>query len=143
MPVPVVIEVALNGATQPARNRNVPTTPGAIAEDAIRCIEAGASIVHAHTPIQDFTLPGKEAAERYLAIFQPILAAHPDALLYPTIGAGVDMTARLEHVEHHRPSGHRLHHLGQARAHARALAGGQHDDGERGRFRLVGHGPNL
>ncbi len=42
MDKPVIIEVALNGATPTQRNPNVPQTQQSLVEDAIRCIEAGA-----------------------------------------------------------------------------------------------------
>ena len=46
---PVVLEVALNGATQPSQNATVPREPAEIAEQALQCIEAGASVIHTHT----------------------------------------------------------------------------------------------
>lgn len=94
----VIIETAINGATQPARNPHVPVDTAQIAAEALACFAAGASIVHTHTPLSDFSLPPAEAARRYLESYQPILAARPDALLYPTIGAGTAMAARLEHI---------------------------------------------
>ena len=50
MTTPVMIEVAVNGVTTKERNPHVPSTPEEIAADAIRCIDAGASIVHIHNP---------------------------------------------------------------------------------------------
>lgn len=94
----VIIETAINGATQPARNRHVPVDTAGIASEALVCFAAGASIVHTHTPLSDFSLPPAEAAERYLESYRPILAERPDALLYPTIGAGGSMTERLQHI---------------------------------------------
>ena len=94
----VIIETAINGATQPARNPHVPVDTAQIAAEALACFAAGASIVHTHTPLSDFSLPPAEAALRYLESYQPILVARPDALLYPTIGAGTAMAARLEHI---------------------------------------------
>lgn len=95
----VIIETAINGVTQPARNPHVPVTATAIAAEALACLEAGAAIVHTHTPLSDFSLPATEAAERYLESYRPVLAARPDALLYPTIGAGATMADRLAHIE--------------------------------------------
>ena len=57
---PLIIEAAVNGATTPARNPNVPRTPAAIAEDAIRCLEA----------------------------WSRVLEAEPGAFLYPTMTGG-------------------------------------------------------
>src|SRR2546430_16094550 len=86
MRTPVIIEVAINGVTGKDRNPHVPCTPDEIANDALRCLAAGAAIVHNH--IDGAPADGAEAAERYLAAWRPILAARPDAILYPTVGAG-------------------------------------------------------
>ena len=97
--VPVIIEVAINGVTGPARNRHVPVTVEGIAADALDCLRAGAAIVHSHAPSGEFDLPAEEAAARYLASYRPVLAQRPDALLYPTIGGGATMHERLRHIE--------------------------------------------
>ena len=44
----VIVEVGLNEATMPAANPNVPITPAACAADALRCRDAGASVIHWH-----------------------------------------------------------------------------------------------
>jgi 3-keto-5-aminohexanoate cleavage enzyme len=86
MPTPVIIEAAINGATSRATNPNVPKTPVEIAADALACIAAGASVIHAHCdPVGG---PDDEVAERYLEGFRPVWAERPDALLYPTINFG-------------------------------------------------------
>ena len=54
---PVLIEAAINGGTTKARNPNVPMTPDEIRADALRCFDAGATIVHAHN--HDITLVGR------------------------------------------------------------------------------------
>lgn len=94
---PVIIEVALNGATSPDRNPNVPVGQQALAEDAIRCIEAGASIVHTHAP--DIRVPGEEGARLYLDHFEPIHARHPDAILYPTLVFADEIEEKTSHLE--------------------------------------------
>jgi len=99
MTSPAIIELAVNGVTQPARNANVPVTVEAITADALACLGAGAAIVHTHTPASDFGLRPEEAAERYAASYGAILAARPDALLYPTIGGGTTMQEKLAHIE--------------------------------------------
>jgi uncharacterized protein (DUF849 family) len=96
---PVIIEVAINGVTQPARNPRVPVTVEAIAADALDCLRAGAAIVHSHAPFSEFNLAAEDAAERYLASYRTVLAERPDALLYPTIGGGATMAERLRHIE--------------------------------------------
>ena len=93
---PLVIEAALNGVTTPAQNPHVPRTPAEIAADALRCLDAGAAIVHNH--IDDFSLAGADAAERYLEGWRPVLAARPDAIVYPTVAIGGTVAARFSHV---------------------------------------------
>ena len=45
----VIITAALTGAGTPkALNPNLPLTPAEIAEDAYRCWQAGAAVVHLH-----------------------------------------------------------------------------------------------
>jgi 3-keto-5-aminohexanoate cleavage enzyme len=46
--IPVIIEAALNGGRDRREHPRVPYTPAAVAEEALRCAEAGASIVHFH-----------------------------------------------------------------------------------------------
>lgn len=94
---PVIIEAAINGETRPDRNPNVPRRPEEIVADVLRCLDAGAALIHAHT--DDIRLTGREAAERYLAAWRPILAERPDTLWYPTLGAGADMAESLSHIE--------------------------------------------
>jgi len=83
---PVIIEAAINGARTKAANPHVPITPDEIASDALACLAAGASIVHAHcSPAGG---PDDEVAERYLDSFRQVWAERPDALLYPTVNFG-------------------------------------------------------
>jgi uncharacterized protein (DUF849 family) len=92
---PVILEVALNGVTSPEQNPSVPRRPAQIAADALRCLDAGAAIVHTHT--DDFALPPEKAADLYLEAYRPILAACPDAILYPTAGSGETHEERHAH----------------------------------------------
>ncbi len=94
--LPVLIEAAINGGTTRERNPHVPVTPHEIRADAMRCFDAGATIVHAHN--DDIRLTGKDAAARYLEAWAPLLAAHPDVLWYPTLCAAPGAAAKLEHV---------------------------------------------
>jgi len=82
----VIIEAAINGATKKDANPNVPISPEEIADDALACLEAGASVIHAHCDPPGG--PDDEVAERYLAGFRPVWQQRPDALLYPTINFG-------------------------------------------------------
>ncbi len=94
---PLILEVALNGGTTPAKNPRVPVGPEAIARDALACLDAGAAILHAHN--RDILLQGEVAAEDYAAAWRPVLAARPDVLWYPTLCAGRGMAAMLSHLE--------------------------------------------
>ena len=100
---PVVIEAALNGATPKSRNPHVPTTPEEITADALACMNAGAAIVHTH--IDDITLTGAAAAERYLEGWRPVARARPDAILYCTVAIGGAVAERFAHVPHLADSG--------------------------------------
>jgi uncharacterized protein (DUF849 family) len=100
---PVIIEAAINGVTTRARNPHVPRTPEEIAADGLRCIDAGAAIVHNH--LDEFSLDGAAAAERYLEGWRPLLAKRPDAIVYPTVGFGGSVEARYDHIDRLAGSG--------------------------------------
>jgi 3-keto-5-aminohexanoate cleavage enzyme len=96
-----IVEVALNGITAKAANPNVPRAPVEVAEDALRCIDAGATIIHNHTDDSLWDPPdGVHAAEPYVEAWTPVLAAHPYVLTYPTMGSGgpgISIEARWGH----------------------------------------------
>lgn len=94
---PVVIEVALNGATPTERNPNSPQTQETLVADALRCIEAGASIVHTHAP--DIRVAGEAGAKQYLDHFLPIHAEQPEAILYPTLVFADSIEEKTSHIE--------------------------------------------
>jgi 3-keto-5-aminohexanoate cleavage enzyme len=80
----------------------VPRTPAEITRDALACLEAGAAIVHNHHDDPMFTADGVHALEPYVEAWEPVVAARPDALLYPTMAAGargIAVEARWAHVE--------------------------------------------
>jgi len=95
---PVIIECAINGETRPERNPNAPRKPAEIHADVLRCLDAGASVIHAHT--EDIMQTGSAAAALYLAAWEPILAERPDTLWYPTLGVGKDAAESLSHIDH-------------------------------------------
>jgi 3-keto-5-aminohexanoate cleavage enzyme len=99
---PVIVELAVNGATPRHRNRHVPRTPAEITEAALAGLELDASIVHNHNDEPMFSADGVHAVEPYLAAWRPVLQRHPDALLYPTMAAGargIPVARRWAHVE--------------------------------------------
>jgi len=95
--LPVIIEVAINGETRPERNPFVPREPGAIVVDVGRCLDVGASLIHAHSG--DIRLTGRAAADLYLAAWRPIMEQRPDTLWYPTFALGRDAAESFAHVE--------------------------------------------
>ena len=102
MAAPVIIELAVNGATPRSANPHVPRTPEEIAEVAVAGIERGAAIVHNHNDEPMFTTDGVHAVEPYLAAWAPVLDRFPDTLLYPTMAAGargIPVRTRWAHVE--------------------------------------------
>ncbi len=94
---PVIIESAINGETRPERNPHVPREPEQITGDVFRCLDAGASLIHAHNG--DILLTGHEAAELYLAAWRPVLEARPETLWYPTLGGSAEAKESLSHIE--------------------------------------------
>jgi uncharacterized protein (DUF849 family) len=93
---PVIIECAINGVTSKATNPHVPVEPSEITADALTCMEAGAAIIHNHIDLYGVSV--EQAAQRYLEAWRPILAARPDALLYPTIHFAEGPSISYEHL---------------------------------------------
>jgi 3-keto-5-aminohexanoate cleavage enzyme len=95
---PVIIEAAINGVGTKDRSPHIPTEPEEIIDVAIRCHDAGASIVHSHT--RDMSVTGRAAANAYLASWRGILAQRPHLLWYPTIAGDLSSGhIDLSHVE--------------------------------------------
>jgi uncharacterized protein (DUF849 family) len=99
-PMPVIIEASLNGGTPTSANPNVPRTPAEVAADALRCIDAGASMIHSHTDDPVSGGSGIHDPAPYLEAWRPILEAQPDTLLFPTcpVGQPVTIEQRYSHV---------------------------------------------
>lgn len=94
---PVILEVALNGVTRREQNPAAPNSPEEVARDALACLDAGAAIIHTHNDTP--TAPPDAGAERYARAYRSVMAARPDALLYPTVGFGEGIEARFGHHE--------------------------------------------
>jgi 3-keto-5-aminohexanoate cleavage enzyme len=92
---PVIIEAAINGMTTVERNPHVPLRPDAIRAEALRCLDAGAAIIHAHN--HDISLSGAAAADAYLEAWAPLLAERPDTLWYPTLASAPTMEEKTGH----------------------------------------------
>jgi uncharacterized protein (DUF849 family) len=98
---PLIIEAAINGATPKSRNPNVPRSVEEIAVEGLACLEAGAAIVHNHNdePVVGGS-SGVHDPAPYAAAWRAILAARPDALLYPTMAGGGPHTTIEERYAH-------------------------------------------
>jgi uncharacterized protein (DUF849 family) len=95
--LPVIIEAAINGGGTRQRTPQLPVTPADIIADALACLAAGASMIHAHN--RDFSLTGAAAAADYQLAWREILARRPDTVWYPTSAGNAQTTCfELEHV---------------------------------------------
>jgi uncharacterized protein (DUF849 family) len=94
---PVILEVALNGQTRRERNPHVPLSRQEIIDEGLRCIDAGASILHNHN--ENLAVTAEEAASEYGACFRPWLERNPDVLCLPTVGNGDSIEEKLRHLE--------------------------------------------
>ena len=79
---PVILEVAINGSTSKKVNPTAPETVAEITAQTIACLDAGATMVHAHSnqPSADV----KAAAQVYIDAFKPVRKKHPYGIFYPT-----------------------------------------------------------
>ncbi len=79
---PVILECAINGSTTKAKNPLVPETPQEQTAEIIRCLDAGATILHTHSnkPNKDI----KVAAQAYMEVYKPVWKKHPHAIVYAT-----------------------------------------------------------
>src|SRR3954452_14654430 len=93
----VIIEAAINGVGSKQRNPNIPRLPDEVVAETRACLDAGASIIHAHNA--NIRLVGRPAADDYLAAWRRIIAERPDVLWYPTGVAANDLPSKLLHLE--------------------------------------------
>ena len=79
---PVILECAINGSTTKAANPLAPETLEEQTAEIIRCLDAGATIVHSHSnqPNEDPEI----AAQAYMEVYKPVWEKHPHAILYAT-----------------------------------------------------------
>jgi uncharacterized protein (DUF849 family) len=98
---PTVIEAAVNGMTTKEQNPHVPRTVDEIVEDGLRCLDAGASVVHHHNDEPNFGGATRHCAGPYIDVWTRLRATRPGLLLHPTMaGATADSTVeeRFAHV---------------------------------------------
>jgi uncharacterized protein (DUF849 family) len=93
---PVIIEAALNGITSRRHNAHVPVSPEELAQTAVACIDAGATVVHTHS--HDPTARPEARTEEYARCYRAVLAQRPGTILYPTTGIGSTVADRYAHV---------------------------------------------
>jgi len=79
---PVILEVAINGSTPKKLNPASPTTAAEIAQETIKCLDAGATIVHAHSGKPSDNVA--DAVQAYVDAFTPVRKKHPYGIIYPT-----------------------------------------------------------
>jgi 3-keto-5-aminohexanoate cleavage enzyme len=95
---PLIIETAVNGMTRRTRNPSVPESPPEIAAETVRCLDAGATVIHTHTTRPFAERAGVEdTAEEYAQAYRAVLAERPDAILYPTMAGGTTIQERWDH----------------------------------------------
>jgi 3-keto-5-aminohexanoate cleavage enzyme len=86
---PMVVNVALTGAVPgKSENARLPISPEEIAADAIRCGEAGASVVHVH--VRDESGAPVHRRDLYEQAIEPIRAQAPDLVVCVTTSSRVD-----------------------------------------------------
>lgn len=98
---PVLVEAAINGARDKRANPHVPLSEDEIVDSILACVQAGASIIHAHAGEAVVGGAGHHGSAAYLRAFRRMKAEHPGLLMYPTLpggGPGTTMSARLGHV---------------------------------------------
>jgi uncharacterized protein (DUF849 family) len=79
---PVILEVAINGSTTKKVNPTAPETAAEISQEAIKCLDAGATIVHAHSGKPSDNVA--DAVQAYVDAFTPVRKKHPYGIIYPT-----------------------------------------------------------
>jgi 3-keto-5-aminohexanoate cleavage enzyme len=98
---PTVVEIALNGMTTKEQNPHVPRTVDEIVEDGLRCLDAGASVVHHHNDEPNFGGATRHCAGPYIDVWTRLRASRPGLLLHPTMAgatAGCTVEERFAHV---------------------------------------------
>ncbi|MFT4564338.1 MAG: 3-keto-5-aminohexanoate cleavage enzyme [Gammaproteobacteria bacterium] len=93
----LIVEARINEYAMRAHNPHVPWTAAEIAEDAARCGEAGAAIVHFHARTNSGA--PTHARQEYADVITRIHASS-DVLVHPTLGAATHEAAPEKRIEH-------------------------------------------
>lgn len=99
----IITAAVTGGDTTPSQSPYLPITPKEIAEEAIRCANAGASIVHVHARDPETGRPDSRG-ELFAEIFSRI-KERSDVIICPTTGGNATMTLeeRLQLIPRFRP----------------------------------------
>ena len=99
MTAPTWLEVALNGPWSRTRQPRIPVLADEIVQEALRCADAGASILHFHA-YDPITLRQRDDYEIYAPIIERIRCLR-DVICYPTLpfAGSVDAPAPLTPVQ--------------------------------------------
>ena len=86
----IITAAVTGGDTVPSQSPYIPITPQEIADEAVRCAEAGAAVVHVHARDPETGKPSSR-----LELFEEILTSikeRSDAVICPTTGGNASMT---------------------------------------------------
>jgi uncharacterized protein (DUF849 family) len=86
----IITAAVTGGDTVPSQSPHIPITPQEIADEAVRCAEAGAAVVHVHARDPETGEPSSR-----LELFEEILTSikkRSDAVICPTTGGNASMT---------------------------------------------------
>lgn len=101
----LIITAAITGAeTTKEMNPNLPTTPGAQAEDAANCVKAGASIIHLH--VRDKKGRPSQSLDDFRASIEAIRSVcNPQPIIQISTGGAVgeDMKKRIKPIVELKP----------------------------------------
>jgi uncharacterized protein (DUF849 family) len=92
----LIIEARINEYAMRSENPHVPWSSQEITDDAVRCREAGASIVHFHS-----RTPDGAPEHRYESYAETIsqIRERTDILIHPTLGAATNDVSAAERIE--------------------------------------------
>ena len=101
----------MNGELPKRANRQVPRTPDEVAAQGVRCIEAGAAILHNHTDDPVIGGTGVHDPAPYREAWSQIRERFPDAIFYPTMPGGAPGQTIAQRYSHHEKLAGRRDHL--------------------------------
>lgn len=99
----IITAAVTGGDTVPSQSPYIPITPQEIADEAVRCAQAGAAVVHVHARDPETGEPSSR-----LELFEEILTSikeRSDAVICPTTGGNASMTLeeRLRQLPRFKP----------------------------------------